>query len=160
MKIPGTDEELVDQAGRPVRDPSEIEADAEWVRARLAPAPQSGQVKTPDEVIADLDWAKHFAARSAQIIRDADKTRRAATRVHSIAHGKALRLSSAKSAELREAEAFEASLLTKELLDAAEVAYQFARDVARSVEGSTSAVQTQAAMVKVTYGLAGSGREA
>ncbi|MEX1078913.1 MAG: hypothetical protein WED09_07380 [Homoserinimonas sp.] len=159
MIDPGTGEVITDPKGRPVVDPEEIEAQAEWARARLAAAPVSGQIKTPDAVIEDLEWAKHLSAKSAVIIRDADKSKRAIARVHSLAHGKALKSSTAKSAELREADAAATTEETRVLLDAAEVAYQFARDVARSVESSTSAIQTQASMVKVTYGLAGSGRE-
>lgn len=159
MRIPGTDEPVVDPNGRPVRDPDDIEKDAEFIRSRLAPQPVQGQIKTPDEIIDDLEWAKHLAARGAVVIRDADKTRRAVKRLHAIAHGKALRASELKSAEQREAEAFEATVGLAELVDEAEIAYNFARDVARSVEGSTSAVQTQAQMVKTMYGLAGSGRE-
>lgn len=151
--------EVTDPDGKPVRDPAELEAEAEYVRARLAPKPVVGQIKTPDDIIEDLEWAKHLAARSSVIIRDADKAKRALSRIHSIAHGKALKASTAKSAELREADAFAATEESRAALDAAEIAYQFARDVARSVEASTSAVQTQASMVKVTYGLAGSGRE-
>lgn len=150
---------VTDPEGKPVRDPAELEAEAEFVRSRLAPMPVVGQIKTPDDVIDDLEWAKHLAARSAVIIRDADKTKRAVARLFSIAHGKALKASTAKSAELREADAVAATVGLRAQLDAAEIAYTFARDVARSVEGSTSAVQTQASMVKVTYGLAGTGRE-
>jgi hypothetical protein len=158
VNIPGTDTLLTDSEGRPVRAPEEIEADAEWARVRLAPLPVQGQIKTPDDVIEDLEVAKHMAAKSALIIRDADKTKRVLARLHAIAHGKALRSSTAKSAELREADAFEVSLDLRTALDAAEVAYDFARAVAKSVEQSTSALQTQAGMVKVTYGLAGTGR--
>lgn len=159
MIDPYTEQDIVDPKGRLVRDTDAIEQDAEWVRARLAPTPVEGQIKTPDAIIDDLEWAKHLAARSAVIIRDADKTRRATKRLLSIAHGKALKGSSAKSAELREADAFAATVQLVELVDDSEIAYNFARDVARSVEGSTSAVQTQASMVKVTFGLAGTGRE-
>jgi hypothetical protein len=156
---PETNQAILDPDGREVREPAELEADAEYVRARLAPMPVQGQIKTPDDIIEDLEVAKHLAARCAVIIRDADKTRRALRRLHAISHGTALRGSTAKSAELREADAAAATVGLQELLDDAEIAYQFARDVARSVEGSTSAIQTQASMVKVTYGLAGTGRE-
>lgn len=159
MIVPGTEQVITDPNGQPVRDPADIEADAEFARARLAPMPVPGQIKTPDAVIEDLDVAKHMAARCAVIIRDADKTKRAVARLYAIAHGKALKASTAKSAELREADAYAATEELKVMLDAAEIAYTFARDVARSVEGSTSAVQTQASMVRVTYGLAGTGRE-
>lgn len=159
MIDPYTQAEVVDQKGRPVRDPDDIEKAAEWIRARLAPAPEPGQIKTPDDVIGDLEFAKHAAAQGAVIIRDADKTKRAVARLYAMAHGKALKGSTGKSAEQREADAFEATVDLKVLVDAAEVAYTFARDVAKSIEGSTSAVQTQASMVKVTYGLAGTGRE-
>jgi len=159
MIDPGTGNPIVDPEGKPVREPSALEADAEWARTRLAPMPVPGQIKTPDDVIEDLEVAKHLAAKSALIIRDADKTKRAVARLHAIAHGKALRASTAKSAELREADAAENTLELKTLLDAAEVAYDFAKNVARSVESSTSALQTQSKMVAITYGLAGSGRE-
>jgi hypothetical protein len=159
VRIPGVEHDVVDSEGRAVRDPKEIEADAEYARIRLAPMPTPGQIKTPDDVIEDLEVAKHLAAKSALIIKEADKTKRAVARLHAIAHGKALRTSTAKSAELREADAFQAALDLRTALDAAEVAYDFARAVAKSVEQSTSALQTQAGMVKVTYGLAGSGRE-
>jgi hypothetical protein len=154
-----TELEVVDQNGRPVRDPHEIEADAEEMRVRLAPRPEFGQVKTPDEIIDDLEWAKHLAAKSAVVIRDADKTRRAVGRLLSIAYGKSLRASDAKSKELREADAYEATVQLQEQVDNAEIAYDFARNVARSVEQSASAVQTQSKMVAITYGLAGTGRE-
>lgn len=159
MNIPGTNEPVVDDQGRPVRDPDDIEADAEYIRARLAPQPVPGQIKTPDAVIDDLEWAKHLAARGAVVIRDADKTRKAVRRLHSIAHGKALRASEGKSSELREADAYEATVEFTEQLDNAEIAYNFARDVAKAVEGSASAIQTQAGLIKTMYGLAGSGRE-
>ena len=54
---------------------------------------------------------------------------------------------------MREANDFEAAL------DAAEVAYDFACAVAKSVEQLTSALQTQAGMVKIAYGLARRGRD-
>lgn len=159
MLAPGTDDVITDQDGKPVREPAEIEADAEYIRARLAPMPVQGQIKSPDDIIEDLEVAKHMAAKSALVIRDADKTRRAVRRLHAIAHGKALRASTAKSAELREADAYEATSALQEQVDVAEIVFDFARNVAKSVENSTSALQTQAGMVKVTYGLAGTGRE-
>jgi hypothetical protein len=159
MKDPYTELAIVDTKGREVKDPDAIEDDAEFARSRLAPQPEFGQVKTPDEIIDDLEWAKHLSARCAVIIRDADKTRRAVKRVYSLAHGRALKASTAKSAELREADAFEGTVQLQELVDDAEIAYNFAKDVARSVEQSASAVQTQSKMVAITYGLAGTGRE-
>jgi hypothetical protein len=156
---PGSGATILDVKGRPVRDPSEIENDAEYARARLAPLPVYGQIKTPDDLIEDLEMAKHLAAKAAVIIRDADRTKRAVRRLHSVAHGVALKASQAKSAELREADAYAATTALQELVDESEIVYNFARDVARSVEQSTSALQTQAGMVKVTYGLAGTGRE-
>lgn len=159
MIDPYTEEEIVDPKGRPVRDPDSIEEEAEFIRARSAPAPVQGQIKAPDDIVDDLEWSKHLAARSALVIRDADKTRRAVTRATIIAHGKALKGSSAKSAELREADAYAATEQLHALQDAAEIAFDFAKGVARSVESSTSAVQTQSKMIAITYGLAGSGRE-
>ena len=58
--------------------------------------PVQGQIKTPDDVIDDLEMAKHLAAKSAAIIRDADKTKRAITRLHILARGKALKNSDGK----------------------------------------------------------------
>ena len=159
MNIPGTEHLVVDPRGRPVRDPDDIEKDVEWVRSRISPAPVQGQIKSPDEIIDDLEFAKHAAALSAVIIRDADKTRRAVLRLHSIAWGIALKASKSRSKELREADAYAETVQLQELVDDSEIAYEFARNVARHVEGSTSAVQTQSKMVAITYGLAGSGRE-
>lgn len=159
MIVPGTEQVITDPNGQPVRDPADLEAEAEWARVRLAPMPVLGQIKTPDDVIEDLEVAKHLAAKCALTIKDADKTKRAVTRVTMIAHGKALRASDGKSAELREADAFDATEALHELQDNAEIVYDFARNVAKSVEQSTSALQTQAKMVAITYGLAGSGRQ-
>ncbi|GAB3605331.1 hypothetical protein GCM10027413_07400 [Conyzicola nivalis] len=39
-----------------------------WHRCR-----RRGQIKTPDDVIEDLEVARYFAAKSALIIKDADK---------------------------------------------------------------------------------------
>jgi len=155
---PETGQTITDPEGRPVRDPKDIEQDAEWARARLAPMPQKGQIKTPDDIIEDLEVAKNLAARSAVVIKEADRTKRAVRREHSIAHGKALKASTAKSAELREADAYAATVDLQQMVDETEIVYTFARDVARSVEQSTSALQTQAKMVGLTFSLAGTGR--
>lgn len=159
MIDPSTEKPFTDPDGRPVRDPAEIELDAEWIRSRMAPLPVPGQIKTPDDIIADLEFAKHAAGKAALIIRDADKTRRAVRRRHAIEHGKALRASAGKSAEIREADAAAATEELLQLVDVSEIAYTFARDVARTVEGSVSAVQTQSKMIAITFQLAGTGRE-
>lgn len=101
---------------------------------------------------------KHLRSKSGVVICDADKSERAVARLNAIAHRKARRASTAKSAEFREADAAEVTLELKMLLDAAEMAYDFAKNIARSVESSTSALQAQSKMVAITYGLAATGR--
>lgn len=152
--------EVLDREGRPVRDPSELEAEAEYIRARLAPKPVVGQIKTPDAIIEDLEWAKHLGARGAVIIRDADRTLRALQRTYAARFVVAAKSSEAKSSDERKAEADTALAELVAAVDEAEVVFEFAKRVAKSVESSTSAIQTQAQMVRTTYGLAGTGREA
>lgn len=150
--------EVTDREGNPVRDPSELETDAEWVRIRLAGKPVEGQIKTPDDIISDLEWAKYLAARSAVIIRDADRTLRALQRLYIAAELAVMKKSSAKSIEERKAEA---QIELPELFAAVEegeIVFEFAKRVAKSVESSTSAIQTQSKQVEITYHLAGSGR--
>lgn len=157
MQVDGV--EVMDREGRPVRDPAELEGEAEYVRARLAPKPIVGQIKTPDDIITDLEWAKHLAAKSAVIIRDADRTLRALQVLYIKAELGVTRKSDAKSVEERKAEAQIALPELFAALSEAEVVFEFAKRVAKSVEGSTSAIQTQAKQVEITYHLAGSGRQ-
>lgn len=138
---------------------SDIEADAEYVRSRLSPQPTAGMLKTPDEMIDDLEWSKYGTGRIALVIKEADRERRAARRAYDLARAAALLASTGKSAELREADAELACAVEREVWEVAEVAYDFAKMVARSVESSASQTQTQASLVKAQMSLAGTGRE-
>lgn len=139
---------------------STIEADAEYVRSRLSPQPVEGMLKTPDEMIDDLEWSKYGTGRIALVIKDADKARRKAKRAHDGARAAALKASTAKSADLREADAELACAVEREAAEEAEIVYDFAKNVARSVESSASQTQTQARLVQAQLGLAGTGRQA
>lgn len=152
------DVEVLDREGRPVRDPGEIESEAEFVRARLAPKPPAQQqIKTPDDIIDELDWAKHFASKMALLVKDADRSLRALQRLYAL---KAAGVkSSAKSIDERTREVELALPDLVAAIDEAEVVLEFTKRVGKSVEASTSALQTQAGLVKVTYALAGTGRE-
>lgn len=151
---------LHDQRGRSVRTPAEMELEADEIRARMAPRPVSGQIKGPDDVIEDLQWAMHMSAKSAVIIRDADRTLRALQRLYSQRFSIVVKRSKAKAVDERR---METDLILADLvaaMDDAEVVFEYAKRVAKSVEAATSAVQSQGALVKVTYSLAGTGREA
>jgi hypothetical protein len=156
-----TGELVVDpETRRPLSTPAQLELATDEVRGRLAvKPPKDAQVKTPDAIIEDLEFSKWAAAHVPMIIREADRTVRVLQRRYSAAFVVAVKRSEAKASEERrlEAEVALAPLLAQ--VDAAEVALEYAKRVAKSVESATSAVQTQAAMVRVTYGLAGTGRE-
>lgn len=146
------------ETGRPIRDPEDVEQAANEIRARLAQRPVTGQIKTPDSIIEDLEYAKWAAAQSPAIIRDADRTVRVLQRRYSRAYSAQVRLSEAKAADERRLEAEVALEPLLVQLDAAEVALEYAKRVAKSIEASTSAIQTQAAQVRITYDLTGTGR--
>lgn len=163
MSTPDLSEvELADVQRFGLHAPSEVERvtdAAEYVRSRLSPMPTEGLRKTPDEMIDDLEWAKYGTGRIALVLRDADTARRRARRAFEGAHAIALLASGGRSSAQREAEALALCLEEQEALDQAEIAYEFARSVARSVEGSASMTQTQASLVKAQMSLAGTGRE-
>ena len=138
---------------------SDLEADAEYVRSRLSPQPVAGMLKTPDEMIEDLEWSKYGTGRIALVIKEADKERRRTKRIHDLAVAAAKKASQAKSSDLREADAELACTGEREAAEDAEIVYDFARNVARSVESSASQTQTQASLVKAQMSLAGTGRE-
>lgn len=151
--------EVVSTDGKPVRDPAELEVEAEYIRARSAPKPIPGQIKTPDDIIEDIEWAKHLAGRGVLIEKECDRTLRALQRLYAREFSKASKRSGAKSSEERKAEADTELAELVLAVDEAEVVYSFAKRVARVVELSASGTQSQGGLVKVTYGLAGSGRE-
>lgn len=151
--------EVRDERGRPVRMPAEIELEADDARTHLAPRPQKGQIKTPDELVDDLEWAKHYAAKSAVIIRDAERTLKALRRLYDRRFSVVVKRSRAKSSDERRQDT---DLILGGLvaaMDDAEVVFEYSKRVAKSVETTTSAIQTQARMVDTTYRLAGTGRE-
>lgn len=138
---------------------AKVGADAEYVRSRLAPSPTEGIQKSPDEMIDDLEWTKYGTGRIALVLKEADLIRRRARRAFEAEHAKALLASDGKSSEQREAEALLVCAEERLALDEAEVAYDFARGVARSIEQTGSMTQTQASLVKAQLSLAGTGRE-
>ncbi len=150
--------EVLDERGRTVPDTSATEQEADQVRTHLAPRPVAGQIKTPDDIIVDLEWAKHLASKSAAIIRDADRTLRALLREYNRRLVVEMKKSERKSADERLMEADTVLAEWKAAVDEAEVVLAYAKRVANSVESSTSAIQTQAKQIQITYELAGSGR--
>jgi hypothetical protein len=155
---PSTGELVVDpETQTPVKDPSDIESAADVVRKRVAPQSVLGQIKTPDSIIADLEAVKVAAAHNVLIVREADRTRRAAKRIHARARLKALK-NAQGTVDDRKAEADVVAMAEWEIADNAEVAYEYARSVAQLVRDRTSAIQTQAKQVELTYQLAGKGR--
>lgn len=151
---------LTDLAGRPVVDPSVQEERADLIRARLAPQPQQGQIKTPDQVIDDLEWAKHGVAEGARLIREAERTLKALRHEHERRRAHARQRSLGRSADLRDADVYLQTESTARAVDDAETVLNYVVRVARASETTTSAAQTQARMVEATFRLAGTGREA
>lgn len=70
-----------------------------------------------------MTWsgAKHLAAKGAPVIKEADRTKRAVRRLHRLAHGKALKASTTKSAQLGEADAYAQTVELQELVDETEI---------------------------------------
>lgn len=150
---------VTDLAGRPVVDPSVQEERADLIRARLAPQPTPGQIKTPDQVIDDLEWAKHGVAEGARLIREAERALKALRHVHEHKRALARQQSLGRSSDQRDADVYLRTETTARAVDDAETVLNYVRAVSRASETTTSAAQTQARMVEATYRLAGSGRE-
>ena len=151
---------VTDLAGRPVVDPSVQEERADLIRARLAPQPTPGQIKTPDQVIDDLEWAKHGVAEGARLVREAERAWKALKHEHERRRAHARQQSLGKSADQRDADVYLRTESTARAVDDAETVLNYVRAVSRASETTTSAAQTQARMVEATFRLAGSGREA
>jgi hypothetical protein len=141
-------------------DPTQIVADAEYVRSRLAPQPEQGQVKSPDEMVEDLEWAKYGTGRIALVLKDAGVEVKRCRRALAAASARARQTSTAKASDQRDADVVLAVVAEQEAFDVAESALEFAKSVARGVEQSGSLTQTQAALVRAQMNLAGTGREA
>ncbi len=151
---------VTDLAGRPVVDPSVQEERADLIRARLAPQPTAGQIKTPDQVIDDLEWAKHGVAEGARLIRDAERALKALRHQLERRRAVARQASLGRSADLRDADVYLRTESLARAVDDAETVLNYVRAVSRASETTTSAAQTQARMVEATFRLAGTGREA
>ncbi|AYG02398.1 hypothetical protein [Gryllotalpicola protaetiae] len=155
-----TGEVLDDLGGPDLVDPERVTAWCEYVARRVAPdePPAPGLIKTPDSIIYDLEMLGHLAAQNVRIVREADRTRRTAKRTLARARALALREAKGRDVESRKAETELATLNATETVDNAEVAYQYARDLAALVRDRTSAVQTQSKQVELTYQLSGAAR--
>lgn len=151
---------VTDLAGRPVTDPSVQEERADLIRARLAPQPTAGQIKTPDQVIDDLEWAKHGVAEGARLIRDAERALKALRHQLERRRAVARQASLGRSADQRDADVYLRTESLARAVDDAETVLNYVRAVSRASETTTSAAQTQARMVEATFRLAGTGREA
>ena len=159
MINPGTGDVVVDwESGQPVKDPKTIEEWAGQIRAQTAAAPVPGQIKTPDSIIEDLENLKYLAAQNVLILREGDRTRRAARRMLARARLVASKAATAKDADTRKLEMDVAAEKEVEICDNAEIAYEYAKAVADAVRTNTSAVQTQAKQVELTYQLSNRGR--
>lgn len=157
MINPATGEVVVDEDGKPVVDPAQIESWCEYVNQRVAPkqAPAVGQIKTPDSIVQDLEMLGHLASQNVRILREADRTRRAVKRMLTRARLTARAGTTGKDADTRAEEVAVASMAEWEISDNAEVAYEYAKNLAQLTRDRTSAVQTQSKQVELTYHLAG-----
>lgn len=163
MTDPGTGEPIVDEEGREIESPSQIEEWTESIRlsvpAKRQPVP--GTVKTPDDVIQDLDEVDRLATQHAAVLREAERTARTLKRRHAVARAHAFKNAKGTVGD-READADRNpdALAAWEAADNAEIAHNYAKQVGRLIEGRGSHVQTQSKLVELTYHLAGRGRGA
>jgi len=151
--------QLDDDNGRPVESPAQIEEWAERLRKRLSkPLPDDGAVKTPDSIIHDLELVQYVAGQNVAVLREADRTRRAARRALAKATARATQTATGKAADIRKAEIELAVEAEADAAEDAEIAFTYAKSVAELTELVKSAVQTQSKQVEITYSLAGSRR--
>lgn len=154
-----TDVVLRDEDGAEVHAPAEIEEWAENLRKRIAkPLPQRGVIKTPDSIIEDLEVVQYVAGQNVAVLREADRTRRAARRALAKAVAKAHKSATGKTVDDKKAEVEIATEAEADAVENAEIAYTYAKSIAELTETTKSAVQTQSKQVELTYSLAGSGR--
>lgn len=147
---------LTDEDGQPVHAPAEIEDWSENLRKRIAkPMPQQGVIKTPDSIIHDLDVVQYVAGQNVAVLREADRTRRAARRSLAKAVAHAQKAATGKTVDARKAEIEIATAVEADATEDAEIAYTYAKSIAELTETTKSAVQTQARQVEITYQLAG-----
>lgn len=154
-----TDVALVDEGGAEVHAPGEIEEWAENLRRRIAkPLPTPGLIKTPDSIIEDLEVVQYVAGQNVAVLREADRTRRAARRALAKAVARAMKAATGKTVAEREAEVEIATETEADLTEDAEIAFTYAKSIAELTETTKSAVQTQSKQVELTYQLSGTGR--
>lgn len=141
-----------------VKDPAELEENVEYVRRRIVRRPDPDtQVRTPDSIIRELDELKYAAGLMPLVLRNAANARAANRRRAAKARALAAQRASGRDAKSREMQVEVMAAAQIEAADDAEIVYQYARDVAQVIRDSTSAVQTQAKQVEITYQLAGRG---
>lgn len=143
-----------------VHPPAEIERWAEDIRQRIVGdrPPQDGVIKSPDSIIADLEVLKYVAGQNVVILREAERTRSRARRIHALAVARATKKAEGKTVAEREADVVLATAAEADAAEDAEIAYSYAKRVADLTESAKSATQTQAKQVEITYALAGTGR--
>ena len=130
---------------------------SEHVRVRVTPTEIDSVVRGPDWVIHELENVSAAAGVMVLVVKDADRVRRAAVRDLAKARARAQETAKAEGGRVADIAA-RVEALTEDEADAADVAeaaYEYARSVARLVEGRKSAVQTIGRMVEITYSLAG-----
>jgi hypothetical protein len=152
---------LVDEEGRQVHPPAEIEEWSENLRRRIArKPPESGIIKTPDSIIADLDMVVYVAGQNVAVLKEAERTVKAARKELARAIARATKTATGKTVADREAEVTLATEAEVDLADDAEIAFNYAKRIADLTETTKSATQTQAKQVEIMYSLAGSRRGA
>lgn len=153
--------ELVDEEGRVVQSAEQIEEWSENLRLRIRrELPQQGTIKTPDSIIQDLDMVLHVAGQNVALVKEAERTNKAAKRALARATATARQKATGKSSDDRSAEVVLETETEQETADNAEIAFNYAKSVAALTETTKSAVQTQARQVEIMYSLAGSRRTA
>lgn len=153
--------ELLDEDGTVVHSPAEIEEWSENLRRRIArKMPEPGTVKTPDSIIADLDMVVYVAGQNVAVLKEAERTVRAARRTLAKAIARATKAAEGKTVAEREAEVEIATEAEADAAENAEIAFNYAKRIADLTETTKSATQTQAKQVEITYSLAGSRRGA
>lgn len=144
--------------GEHVESVEELTENVEFVRRRIVHRPDPDtQVRTPDSIIRELDELKYAAGLMPLVLRNAANARAANRRRAAKARALAASRASGRDAKSRELQVEAMAAAQIEAADDAEIVYQYARDVAQVIRDSTSAVQTQAKQVEITYQLAGRG---
>lgn len=135
-----------------------VTSEASFERKETAPRalPQGQQVRTPDNIIADLEQVDRMLNRSVRLLRDADDIRASAESALRRAQAKARLEVKGERATVAEKDALVAQKVEAEqsAFDVAEIAYRYARDTGRWLEGRKSSLQTESKLVLATYQVA------